>query len=87
MTRREQKSCKGILDALHDMDGAQADDRIIHAEAQLVIGDNIPLAEFNAALALCDARRWITGVKSKFAGTKYSINDRGEAARLEMTKA
>ncbi len=84
MTKREQKLCKAILDVFHNMDGAQADERIIQAEAQLVIADNIPLAEFNAALALCDARGWITGVKSKFTGAKYNINDRGEAARLEM---
>lgn len=84
MTQREVKLAKAILDVLHNLDGGQLNDIQIHAEAQLVLGERISLAEFSGGLALCDTRRWITGVKSKFTGTKYNITDAGEAARLEI---
>ncbi len=84
MTKREQKLCKAILDVLHNLDGKQADEAIIQFEAQLALDEKIPAAEFSGALVLCDAQRWIIGVKSKFAGAKYNISDAGESARLEM---
>ncbi|MDE2098220.1 MAG: hypothetical protein KGL39_13275 [Patescibacteria group bacterium] len=84
MTKREVKLAKAILDVLHNQDGGQLSDIQIHAEAQLELGERIPLAEFSGALALCDARRWVTGVKSKFSGIKYNISDGGESARLEL---
>jgi hypothetical protein len=74
------------LEVLHNLDGGQLTDVQIHAEAQLILGERIPLAEFTGALALCETRRWITGVKSKFAGVKYNISDAGEAARLELNE-
>jgi hypothetical protein len=86
MTKREVKLCKSILDVLHTLDGGQLTDVQIHAEAQLVLGERIGLAEFSGALALCDGRRWITFVKSKFASMKYNISDLGEAARLELNE-
>jgi hypothetical protein len=84
MTARELKIAKAILDALHDVDGMQMVEPVLHADAQLRLGEKIPLAEFEAALAVCDAKRWLTGVKGKFLGRKWNINDAGEAARLEM---
>ncbi|MEI8288786.1 MAG: hypothetical protein WCH99_04890 [Verrucomicrobiota bacterium] len=84
MTAREKQICQKILDALHDRDGLQLVEPMIHAEVQVRLDERVPLAEFDAALALCNARGWLTGVKGKFTGLKWNINDAGEAARLEM---
>lgn len=84
MTTREIKICKAILDSLHDVDGMQMVEPVLHADAQGRLGEKLSLAEFEAALAVCDSRRWLTGVKGKFLGRKWNINDAGEAARLEM---
>ena len=84
MTAREIKISKAILDVLHDLDGGQSTEVLIHAEVNVRLGEMVPLAEFNYNLAICDSRGWLTGVKSKFGGKKWNINDAGEAARLEM---
>jgi hypothetical protein len=83
MTARELKIAKAILDVLHDREG-QMVEPMIHAEAQLRLDERIPLAEFNAALFHCDDHGWLTGVKARFSGRKWNINDAGEAARMEM---
>lgn len=83
MTNREMTIARAILDVLHDREG-QMVEPMIHAEAQLRLDEKIPLAEFNAALRHCDGHGWLTGVKGKFSGHKWNINDAGESARLEM---
>ena len=84
MTKRETKLCQTILTVLHDLDGGQFSEIQIHAELNLHLGQYVPSAELQTALALCDTRRWITGVKSKFTGMLWNITDAGEAVRLEM---
>ena len=86
MTNREQQICKAILDVLHARDGAQMVEPMIHAEVQVLLREDekVSLVEFNAALDICDKRGWLTGVKGKFSGRKWNINDAGEGARLEM---
>jgi hypothetical protein len=82
MTSREIKIVKAVLGVLHDADGMQLTEIQIHAE----IGGTgfCSVAELAAALALCDTRKWITGVAGTFGKKKWNINDRGEAARLEL---
>jgi hypothetical protein len=84
MTTREQKICRKILDALHDLDGGQHAELMLHADVALRLGGACSLAEFNAALAICDTRKWVTGITGKNDKPKYNISDRGEAARLEL---
>ena len=84
MTKREVKIARSILEVLHNLDGGQLTDVQIHAEAQLNLGERIPLAEFTGALVLCETKRWVTGLTSKFSGVKYNITDAGESARLEL---
>jgi hypothetical protein len=86
MTRRDQQLVKALLDEAHDLDGKQTSETLLHAGMNLRLPekDKATLAEFEAALAITDARGWLTGVKSQFAGKRWKINDAGEAARLEM---
>ena len=82
MTDREIKISHAILKALHDMDGGQAGEITLHGEATQICPCSV--AEFTAALALCDTQGWVTGVKSRFKGKLWSINDAGEGALLQM---
>lgn len=84
MTQRENKLVRAILEVAHNVDGAQLSETMLHAEVNLQVTPTATLAEFNAALAICDSRGWLIGVPSKFTGRKWNISDAGEAARLEM---
>ena len=82
MTKSEAKNCKGILDVLHDRDGIPIEQNALFGEVHVRI--ECSLAEFKAALAICDTRGWLTGVKGKFAGKLWDINDEGEIARMQL---
>jgi len=84
MTAREHKLCKRLLDVLHEEDGRQVDDLLLHARVNESAACS--LSEFAGALAMCDTRGWITGITSRYvSGRKlWNINDAGEAARLEL---
>jgi hypothetical protein len=87
MTTRETKIIKAVLEYLHALDYGQAAELHVHANAfGEEFGEPKPsVAELAAALAQCDARRWIVGVKPRFANKlKWNISDAGEAARLEL---
>ena len=83
MNAREIKIAKAMLQVLNDADG-QMIESIIHAEVNLKCGEHVPLAELNSILQLADREGWLTGVKSKFRGKLWNINDAGRAALLEM---
>jgi len=84
MTQRESKIVRAILEVAHNLDGGQMTEVLLHAEVNLQVTPTAGLAEFNAALAICDSRGWMIKVPSKFTGLKWNISDAGEAARLEM---
>jgi hypothetical protein len=84
MTQREVKISRAVLDSLHDVDGSQLTEAQIHADVQLIVGEKVPLAELASVIAICESKKWVTCIKSKFASFKYNITDAGEAARLEM---
>lgn len=84
MTRREIKVCKALLKFLHDLDGGQVVESILHAGVIEITGETVSLGDFNAAMAICDTRGWCVVVPSKFHGMKRSISDAGEGALAEM---
>ena len=84
MTEREFKIARAILTALHNLDGGQTSEPLLHAEVNLRVTPCATKAEFDDALRLCDSRGWCVGVQSKFSGRKWNLSDAGEAARLEM---
>lgn len=84
MTQREQRIVRAILNVAHNLDGGQIDERLLHAEVNLAITPTASLAEFTAAVSICDTRGWLIGVQGKFGGRKWNLSDAGEAARLEM---
>jgi hypothetical protein len=85
MTARELQITKALLNSLHDLDGGQTTEPLLHADVNLRLRHQpASLAEFNAALDGADIRGWVTGVASKFGGRKWNVSDAGEAARLEM---
>lgn len=84
MTEREQQIVRALLHYAHNLDGRQAAEPLLHAGANLALEPRATKAEFDAALALCDAHGWLTGITSRFGGRRWNLNDAGEAARLEM---
>jgi hypothetical protein len=82
MTKNEIKIIKAILYVLHEVEGGQLHELPLHAEVCLL--RECSLAEFAAALKICDTHRWVIGIHSKFRGRLWSISDAGEAAALEM---
>lgn len=84
MTARETKLCKAILQAAHDRDGLQIDEVTLHADANLICA--MSGTEFAIGLAICSARKWLTGVTRKHNSNVmlWNINDAGEAALLEL---
>lgn len=84
MTAREQQLTRAILQAAHDADGHQLDEIQLHAAANLIT--RMSGTEFDAALALCSARQWLTGIASRHNARRvlWNINDAGEAALLEL---
>jgi hypothetical protein len=82
MTTHEISIAKLILNYLHELDGGQAHALLIHGS---IGGLGVcTAAEFDAALAELDRRRWVIGVKTKFKGVLWNLSDAGAAARLEM---
>ncbi len=82
MTARELKIARKILDALHDLDGGQAHELTIHADAG---GLNLcGTAEFGEVLAWLDTKKYAISVKTEFKGVMWSISDLGESARRRM---
>ena len=86
MTVRERQLARRLLDVLHEEDGRQLDELLLHAR----VHEQRPcsLAEFSGVLVLCDVRRWITGVP-RLEGDEdrdrlWNINSRGESARLDL---
>jgi hypothetical protein len=84
MTRRETAIAKAILDYLHDLDGGQAEEIVIHAAASERFMALIPKTEFDRIFAHCGKEGWLLSVPRRFKGTLWSISDAGEKARQEM---
>ena len=84
MTRRELKHLKAALQFLHDQDGGLVTAPVLHAGMVELLGENIPLADFRATVAMLDARGWGTIVPSEFKGAVRKNNPAGEAALQEM---
>ena len=84
MTKRETAIAKAILDYLHDLDGGQAQDIVVHAGACENFMSLIPRSEFDAVFAQCSKEGWLLGVPTRFRGTQWSISAMGEKARMEM---
>ena len=83
MTQREAKIIKDILDVLHESDGQQFLEVLLHAK--VCERTKCSLQEFNACLAMINANGWVNCVENRTTRKmKWNINDAGEAARLEM---
>ena len=83
MTLKELKLCHAILEVLHELDGREIHELPLHAETNLRCAATA--FEFSAALALCDRKKWVTGIHSKSQGALWKINDAGEAALIELS--
>lgn len=84
MTNRQIGIAKSILQALHDLDGGQAHELSIHADANLIFRAMIPKNEFDEAFAELNRDGCFIGVTTKFKGTLWSITAKGEQTRQEM---
>ena len=84
MTTREIKLARSLLNVLHDRDGHAANETDLFGE--MTVRCDCTLGEFKVTLLNCDARGWLTGVKGKFAGKLWDINDEGEIARMQLSR-
>jgi hypothetical protein len=84
MTNRHIQIAKCILNALHALDGGQAHELIIHADASLLFRAIIPKNEFDDVFTQLNADGCFIGVKTKFKGTLWSLSDQGRQAREEI---
>ena len=83
MTARETKIVKAILTVLHEAEGAQFTEVLLHGNVYTRTPCSLP--EFNACLALAVQRGWLNGVENRTTKKmKWNINDAGEAALLEF---
>lgn len=82
MTKMEKKHCKALLETLHEREGRAMNEEDLFGECHT--RTECSLREFKSALAICDARGWLTGVEGKFSGRLWDINDEGEVARLQL---
>jgi hypothetical protein len=83
MTMREIKIIRRLLDELHDTDGGVLSETQIHA----AVGGTefCSVAELAASVAICDTRKWITGVNNETRNIRmWGISPRGEKARTEL---
>ena len=86
MSAREIKISKAILDVLHGREEL-ASRMLVHAEAELLLEEKIPAAEFNDVFEAVDRKGWLIGVTNKLTGLKkWKINTAGAAARLELAE-
>ena len=83
MTNRENQIIKDILDVLHESDGAQFLETLLHAKVYERTPCSLP--EFNACFAIVNHNGWLNSVQNRTTKKmKWNINDAGEAARLEL---
>lgn len=84
LTTRQIAIAKVILAAFEALDGGQAQEVSIHADASLLFGAIIPKNEFTEVFEKLNAHGCFNGVPTKFHGIKWSLSDVGEQTRLEM---
>jgi len=83
MTQREQELVKALLDVLHEEDGRQLEENVLHLQVNARAACSY--SEFANAIGVADRQGFVTGVKSKLTGRfKWNINDAGESARLRL---
>lgn len=86
MTHRELGICKSILEYLHDLDGGQAHELVLHKGASEHFMAMIPKNEFDTRLEHCASEGWVMCVKTRFKGALWSITPAGEKALVEMNQ-
>lgn len=83
MTTREIKLCRALLLVVHDLDGGQIEEILLHARVNEACECSV--AEFAATLAHANVRGWVNRVENKTTKRiKWNISDAGEAALLEL---
>ena len=82
MNARDLHLSKKLLDVLHEHSPRPVEQTALFGELHAVT--NCSKEEFEAVLELVDAQGWLTGVKGKYAGALWAINDEGEVARLQI---
>lgn len=84
MTKRHIAISLAILEAFHELDGAQAHEITIHADACKHFRALIPKNEFDEVFQKLNGRGCFIGVETEFKGTLWSMAPKGEQTRQEM---
>ena len=84
MTTRHIAIASAILEACHELDGGQAHEITIHADACKHFRALIPKNEFDEVFATLNRDGCFLGVATKFKGTLWSLTPKGEQTRQEM---
>jgi hypothetical protein len=84
MTKRHIAISQAILETFHDLDGGQAHEITIHADACKHFRALIPKNEFDEVFETLNRDGCFIGVATKFKGTLWSLAAKGEQTRQEM---
>ncbi len=84
MSERDQVGVKALLCVLQKV--GQCGEEVIHPTIEQVpLGPGRTLVrELREWTALAEKEGWIAGILGPFGNVKWSITDKGKAARLEM---
>lgn len=84
MTKRHIAIAAAILEAFHELDGGQAHELTLHADANKHFRALIPKNEYDEVFAELNQEGCFMGVPTKFKGTLWSLTPKGEQTRQEM---
>lgn len=77
---RTQEIARAILEQLSRWD-EPVDEAVLHAAVMRRVMPEPKVSEFRDALQLCEEEGWITAVRNKLRGVRWSITDKGRAQR------
>jgi hypothetical protein len=77
---RTQEIARAILEQLSRWDDP-ADEAVLHASIEPRVIPAPMVSEFRDALTFCEQEGWITGVRNKLRGPRWTLTDKGRAQR------
>jgi hypothetical protein len=84
MTEHQQNVVKALLEKLAERDGGLVAEGMLHGMIRTATHPPASMADFEAALAYCDSRKWVTRVLGPTEKPQWAITAQGEAARRDL---
>ncbi len=87
MTPHAEQTIRTLLDILIDplgVDGGLESEPLLHGAVRIKAQPPATMDEFEAALAFCSAKKWITSVRGETGRLRWKVTDLGRAARKDL---